>query len=247
VARVVVDADDVAKPRGHRQRVALVARAPALVEGDDRRHGQEAVHDHRPVRIDVPERFELALHEGLAQPPGMLDAERVDRLVLELPRDDRASALVSGDNPRDESLRGRQELGMRLRRDQRAFSQRHLELVQRHVHLGVAEVLDGAHSEDHLLARSLGDRELPVELGRVESVLLRLDAVPVRRESDDLEPVGDKLLQRRDAVKAERVDLARAKADPQPAIAARLHWEAPPAFVDGLFRPCQPEIEDHSG
>src|SRR5207248_2597674 len=159
-------------------------------------------------------RFELAADESLAQPPRMLDAERIDRLMLELPRDNRLPDRVPGDDARDESPCRREQLGVRFRRDQRTFPERRREVVLRHENLGLAEVLDGADPEDDLLARALGGLELPVELAALEGAVSRLDAVPVGGEADHLERIRQQLIEGRAPVKAERLDLARPKADP---------------------------------
>src|SRR5690349_13140692 len=98
----------------------------------------------------------------------MLKTQRIHRLVLELPRDHRVSISIFGDNAGDEPPGPGQQARLALGPDQLPFPERSLELVFWHVVLGIAEVLDRANREDHLLSRLLSGRELPVELSGVE-------------------------------------------------------------------------------
>ncbi len=75
----------------------------------------------------------------------MLESQRIHRFVLELPRDDRVSTPIFGDDARDEAPGSRQKARLILGPNQRAFAQRSLELVLGDVVLGIAEVLDRAN------------------------------------------------------------------------------------------------------
>src|SRR5438093_13321032 len=120
---------------------------------------------------------------------------------------------------------------MRFRRDQRTFPERCREMVLRHEYLGIAEVLHGADPEDDLLARTLCSLELPVELSALKGAVSRLDPIPVGGQADQLERIRQQLLEGRLPVKAERLDLARPKADSQLAPTARGYRQPLPSGV----------------
>src|SRR6185437_1983376 len=86
--------------------------------------------------------------------------------------------------------------------------------------------------------------ELPIELGGVEGAIARLDAIPVRGEADQIKRIRQQLLERRAPLKAERLDLPRTKADPNPALAASRHRKLSPGVAPRLLRPREPEVED---
>src|SRR5216683_4384246 len=117
----------------------------------------------------------------------MLEPERIHRLVLELPRDHGLPTPVFGDDTGYEAPGRRKKARLILGPNQRAFSQRSLEMVLGYVVLGIAEILDRAKREDHLLSCLLSGRELPVELLGVKCAGDRLDAIPVSPEAQQLE------------------------------------------------------------
>src|SRR5207244_3631688 len=76
----------------------------------------------------------------------------------------------------------------------------------------------------------------------VEESGFRLDAVPVRPQSNELERTGQQGPQRRSRVETEGVDLRWAEADAQASRAARLDRRRPPRISEGLARPLEPQL-----
>src|SRR6266581_4241400 len=162
----------------------------------------------------------------------MLEPKRIHRLVLELPRDHRVSISVFGDDTGYEAPGRRQKARLILRPNQRAFSQRSLELVFWDIVLGIAEILDRANREDHLLSCSLSGRELPVELLRIEFAGGRFDPIPVGAESQQLEWIFEQRIQSGRASKAESFHLARPKTDSEQRRVPRPYRNPPPVVVN---------------
>ena len=89
------------------------------------------------------------------QPPRVLHAERVDRLVLDLPGDDRGAALYRSTMRARNSVAASEQAGMRGRLDERALGQRGAEVMRRHEELRIAERLHRARTDDDPLAGPL--------------------------------------------------------------------------------------------
>src|SRR4029077_8335251 len=161
----------------------------------------------------------------------MLEPKRVDRLVLELPRDHRVSTSIFDDDPGYESPGRRQKARMIFWPNQRTFAERSLDKVTRYVVLGIAEILDRSDCEDDLLSRSLRGLELPIELLGIEFVSGCFDAVPVGPESQQLKGIFEQRVQRGGAPKAESFHLARPKADSEQHRIPRPDGYPPPFVV----------------
>ncbi len=98
----------------------------------------------------------------------MLEPERVNRFVLDLPCHHRRSLPVAGDDTGDLSQCGIEKAGMRGAADQLPLRQRSAQLMRRHEAFGITECLDRADADDELLAGALRRVNLPVELERIE-------------------------------------------------------------------------------
>src|SRR5258708_7605754 len=115
--------------------------------------------------------------------------------------------------PPHELDRGREEPRMRRLADQRAFRQRLWKVVGWDEELRVAEVLDRADSDDHLLAGAFGALDLPIKVRWIEHIGRRLHPGPERREADHLEGMLEQRRQGRARVQSEALRLERAEAD----------------------------------
>src|SRR4051812_12057250 len=109
----------------------------------------------------------------------MLHPQRIDCLVLDLPRHNAAGLLVAIDDARNKLGRGIEKWPVVRRADERVFRQR-LHDVRRGKELGVAERLQRADADDDLLPCALGSLHLPIELTWIERARARLNATPVR-------------------------------------------------------------------
>src|SRR5439155_9891112 len=173
----------------------------------------------------------------------MLESERIHRLVLELPRDDRLSISVSGHDSGDETRGRGQKVRLILRPYQDALSQQSLELVLGDVVVGAAEILDRANREDHPLPRSHSGRELPVEVPRIEFAGARFDAIPVGPEAQQLEGILEQRVKRGRAFKSESLHLARPETDSEQRRIPRRYRNPPPVLVRRTLRTRKPQTE----
>ena len=164
----------------------------------------------------------------------MFEAERVDRLVLHLPGDNACPSLVAIDDACDELRRCHEERRVVGGSDACALAQRIRQTVVRHEELRVAERLERADAHHDLFTGVLGGVDLPIEIASVEDSRSRLDPVPVRPQTDQLELMRQQASQRRSRVEAERVDLRWAEADAQASRAPRLHRQRMPGIGERL-------------
>src|SRR5258708_15152208 len=118
---------------------------------------------------------------------------------------------------------------MRRLAEQRAFRQRLWKVVRWDEELRVAEVLDRADSDDHLLAGAFGALDLPIKVRWIEHIGRRLHPGPERREADHLEGMLEQRRQGRARVQSEALRLERAEADANASRAAPFHWNGAPA------------------
>src|SRR5579859_1490630 len=109
--------------------------------------------------------------------------------------------------------------------------------------LGVAEILDRADGYDHPLPSALDSFELPVQLFGVELAHGRFDLVPISGETNYVEVVDEKRFQGRPRVQAERLDLARSKAETKQGVAPGPDRQPFPEVVDLPLRPGQSRLQ----
>src|SRR5438552_10266666 len=130
----------------------------------------------------------------------MLHAQRVNRLVLELPGYDRLPIAVAGDDPGNEVRGARDQLGIVGGLYQCALAQRVQEAVGRNEQLGIAERLYRSDGEDDLFACPLRSIELLVQLAGIERARRRLDLIPVRPQPSHVDWIREQRLASRRAI-----------------------------------------------
>src|SRR5437763_16703979 len=143
----------------------------------------------------------------------MLDAERVDGFVLELPGDDRLPFPVAAHDASDELLGARQQRRVACRLHQGPLPQWLRQPVRWDEDLGITESLDRAHRQNDLLSGALRGIDLPVQVCRFEPPGLRLDPVPVRTQADQRIGERQQRLQGGTPIETERLSLKRTEAD----------------------------------
>src|SRR6266566_1906528 len=177
----------------------------------------------------------------------MLHAQRVNRLVLELPGNDRLPIAVAGDDPGNEVRGARDQLGIVGRLDQCALAQRFHEAVGRNEQLGIAERLYRSDGEDDLFACPLRGIELLVQLAGIERAGGRLDVIPIRPKPDDVEWIRKQRLEGRRSIQAERFSLSRPEADPEDGRLAPRDRQLAPQVGHRLLWPLQAQLEHQDG
>jgi hypothetical protein len=159
----------------------------------------------------------------------VLHAERVDGIVLNLPRHDRLAVAVSLHDAHRECRARIEQRRVSRGLDQLALAQRFGQMVAGNEELRVAERLDRADAHDDLLSGLLGGVNLPVEVSGVEAAGPVLDAIPVGTQPDQLERVAQQRRQGGHRIKPEGLGLQWPEADPDPGPAARLDRDPLPA------------------
>jgi len=95
-----------------------------LAEPDREGHGQVAIQQDRPGRIGATHSLDFALDERAVESPRVLHAQRIDRLVLDLPRHHVCTVAIALDDARDEGRAGSEQMPERVGADTCAFGQR---------------------------------------------------------------------------------------------------------------------------
>ena len=118
--------------------------------------GRKPVHYDRPGRVGLAQRFEFSVDKRTGQPPRVFEAERVERLVLELPGHHGGTAPIAFRHPSGEFGRAGEKFWVRRRCDQGPLRDRAAGLVFRHVVLRVAERLYRSGANDDGLTGLFG-------------------------------------------------------------------------------------------
>src|SRR5260370_15320007 len=166
--------------------------------------------------------------------------------MFQLPRNDRSAISVSLDNLPDESRRRGQKSGMGGGPRHRTFREWPVKPMLRHKEFRIAEVLDRANGQDHLLPGTFSCFKLLVELSSVELAGTCFDSVPVGAEANQIKRVCQQGTQRRLRVEAECLDLPGPKADPEQGLTAGLDRQLLPCRINRLLRRRQPRLH-HEG